>query len=67
MGYYPQQIKEANLTGPSYPEFNKKEDNNSSLISRLRNVLSGSGISGVITPVMNPFGSNSIDISAGIR
>ena len=66
MGYYPQQIKEATLSGPSYPEFNKKQDN-SDILYKLRNILSGSGISGVVTPIMNPYGGTNIDISAGIR
>jgi hypothetical protein len=66
MGYYPQQIKEATLTNPSYPDFYKKE-NDEDVLVRLRRLMSGSGISGTITPVMNPFGSNDIDISAGIR
>lgn len=66
MGYYPQQIKEANLTNPSYPDFYKKE-NDEDVLYRLRRLLSGNGISGTVTPVLNPFGSNDIDISAGVR
>jgi len=66
MGYYPQQIKEATLTNPSYPDFYKKE-NDEDVLYRLRRLMSGNGISGSITPVMNPFGSNNIDISAGVR
>jgi len=66
MGYYPQQIKEATLSNPSYPDFYKKE-NDEDVLYRLRRLMSGSGISGSVTPVMNPFGSNQIDISAGIR
>jgi len=66
MGYYPQQIKEATLTNPSYPDFfgsQNKEDT----LTRLRQIMNGYGVSGTVTPVMNPFGSNNIDISAGIR
>ena len=66
MGYYPQQIKESNLANVSYPQFNKQQDK-TDMLQRLRNVLSSRGLSGIVTPVMNPYGSDSIDISAGIR
>jgi hypothetical protein len=66
MGYYPQQIKEANLTNPSFPQFQRRE-NKDNVLDKLRGILSGSGVSGTVMPVMNPFGSNSIDISAGVR
>lgn len=66
MGYYPQQIKEANLANPSFPEFRKKE-NKEDTLNKLRNLLRGSGVSGTITPVANTFGSSSIDIFAGVR
>lgn len=66
MGYYPQQIQEANLVNPSYPSFfdgAKEEDN----AAQLRAMMSRMGISGSVTPVKNPYGSNSISISAGVR
>lgn len=66
MGYYPQQIKEANLANPSFPEF-RKQENKEDTLNKLRRLLKGSGVSGTITPVANTFGSNSIDISAGVR
>jgi len=66
MGYYPQELKQANLTNPSYPEFSKNERKDGTL-EKLRRLLSGAGISGSVTPIANPFGSNNIDISAGIR
>ncbi len=66
MGYYPQQIKEANLTNPSFPQFQRRE-NKDNVLDKLRGILSGSGVTGTVMPVMNPFGSNSIDISAGVR
>ena len=65
MGYYPQQIKEANLTNPSYPIFGMRSDNQDALY-RLRSIMSGAGISGTITPVINPFGQNQISIYAGV-
>jgi hypothetical protein len=66
MGYYPQQIKEANLANPAFPQFNRQE-NKDDILGKLRRLLTGSGVSGTITPVANTFGSSSIDISAGVR
>ncbi len=66
MGYYPQQIKEANLTNPSYPSFfekSKEED----VAAQLRIMMSRMGISGSVTPVRNPYGSNTVSLNAGIR
>lgn len=66
MGYYPQQIKEANLTNPSYPSFFAKNDR-TDIQYRLNRLMTGMGITGTVTPVMTPFGNNRIDISAGVR
>ena len=66
MGYYPQQIKEANLSNPSYPDFYGTNDRGD-VAARLRTLMSGYGITGTITPVMTPFGSQRINVSAGVR
>ena len=66
MGYYPQQIQEANLTNPSYPRF-AQSNSGSDVAYQLRSLINGMGISGTVTPVMNPFGSQQIDINAGVR
>ena len=66
MGYYPQQIKEANLVNPSYPTFGMESDRRD-VTTRLRSLMSGMGISGTVTPVINPFGSQQIDVFAGVR
>ncbi len=66
MGYYPQQIREANLANPSYPTFDASSTR-TDVLYRLRQIMSGAGISGTVTPVMNPFGSNEISIAAGMR
>jgi hypothetical protein len=65
MGYYPQQIKEANLSNPSYPIFSKSEDRQETLY-KIRQLMSGMGISGTVIPVMNSFGSSQMSISAGV-
>jgi hypothetical protein len=66
MGYYPQQIKEANLTNPSYPDFGMQSDNQDTMY-RLRQLMSGAGISGTVSPVINTFGRDQISIAAGMR
>ena len=65
MGYYPQQIKEANLTNPSYPNFYGTNDR-SDVSSRLKMLMSGFGVSGTVTPVVTPFGSQQINVNAGV-
>lgn len=67
MGYYPQQIREANLANPSYPRFDYSSNSNADVAYRLRSLMNGMGISGSVTPIMNPFGSQQIDINAGVR
>ena len=64
MGYYPQQIRQANLANPSYPQFGMETDNQDAA-GRLRQLLSGMGISGTVTPILSPYSNNSISISAG--
>jgi hypothetical protein len=67
MGYYPQQIREANLANPSYPRFGYSSDSNADVAYRLRSLMNGMGVTGSVTPVMNPFGGQQVDISAGVR
>ena len=66
MGYYPQQIREANLANPSYPSFFGGNDSQDTA-AQLRAMMSRMGVSGSVSPVRNPFGSNSININAGVR
>jgi hypothetical protein len=66
MGYYPQQIREANLTNPSYPSF-FGGNNSKDTAAQLRAMMSRMGVSGSVSPVKNPYGSNSININAGVR
>jgi len=65
MGYYPQQVREANLTNPSYPTFGGGSQQDDTA-AQLRAIMSRNGISGNVTPVSNPFGNSAIDIFAGI-
>jgi len=66
MGYYPQQVREAELINPSYPEFNKKE-NSESVAAQIRMMMSRNGMTGNVVPVLNGFGSSGIDIFSGVR
>jgi hypothetical protein len=66
MGYYPQQIKEANLVNPSYPNFNYNNDRQD-VVYKLRSLMSGMGLSGSVNVSSNPFGSNNFNVSAGVR
>jgi hypothetical protein len=66
MGYYPQQVREANLTNPSYPSF---FENNSpeNVGSQLRAMMSRMGVSGSVRENRNPYGSNSVNLSSAIN
>ena len=66
MGYYPQQIKEANLTNPSYPSFNQ-QSNPQDVGQQIRMMMIRNGISGSVVPVMNGSGSSGVDIYSGVR
>lgn len=65
MGYYPQQIKQANLANPSYPEIFGGTRNNS-MLDNIRQMMSSIGLSGSVTPVMTPFGSDQVNVYAGV-
>jgi hypothetical protein len=69
MGYYPQQIKEANLTNPSYPEFGngKKMGNSQDVKNRLQSLMYDQGINGTISESRSYSGSGSVNIKAGVR
>ena len=65
MGYYPQQIREANLLNPSFPEFGQPNKSQNQL-QKLRQLLSGMGVFGQVTPSYSYSGSSNIQISAGV-
>lgn len=69
MGYYPQQIKEANLTNPSYPVFGngKKIASSNDVKKQLQSLMYDHGINGTIMPSRNYSDSGSVNIMAGIR
>ena len=66
MGYYPQQLKEANLVNPSYPSFNQSSSQDS-VLEKLKRMMLDNGLTGSVSPVYTPYASNSIDMSVGVR
>lgn len=66
MGYYPQQVTEAQLTNPSYPSF-RQESNPAAVAAQIRMMMSRNGINGNVVPVLNGSGSSGIDIFSGVR
>ena len=69
MGYYPQQIKEANLANPSYPEFGngKRMGSSQDVKKRLQSLMYDNGINGTISESRSYSGSGSVNIKAGVR
>jgi hypothetical protein len=66
MGYYPQQVKEANLANPSYPSI-MPQSSNLDIKSRIRKLMYDMGVSGSVTPVYTPYPGERIDMSVGLR
>ena len=67
MGYYPQQIKEANLVNPSYPTFGQNGSSPQGTREKLQRLMFDMGIEGNITPSSNNINPDSVNIMAGIR
>ena len=64
MGYYPQQIKEANLVNASYPSF---RSNTTGTAQRLRELMRAQNIQGDVIPVLTPYAGDRIELQAGLR
>jgi hypothetical protein len=62
MGYFPQQIKEANLINPSYP--NMMQGSNSSTYAQLQHLLYRNG-GGNIQMIQTPFGGSRVELNMG--
>lgn len=65
MGYYPQQIQEANLVNPAYPSF-EAHSSGRDVRAQLDNLLYQHGIKGSVRAIPNPHGTNKLEINAGI-
>ena len=67
MGFYPQQIKEAQLTNPGYPEFNRSSGPPQRVRAKLQRLMFDMGISGDITEVANSSNPGEINVMAGVN
>jgi hypothetical protein len=64
MGYYPQQLKEANLVNMSYPTFDMKS-NKTGTAQRIRELMRAQNIQGDVIPIVTPYSGERIDFRAG--
>ncbi len=65
MGYYPQQLQEANLINPAYPQVFSKESGRS-VSSKLMRLLSSMGVPGTVSQQPTPFSNgDSFQLRAG--
>jgi len=64
MGYYPQQVQEANLLNPAYPDYNKRSGGFSTR-AQIKRFLFDNGISGSVSVSPTPFSGNILQLNAG--
>jgi len=67
MGFFPQQIKEANLVNPSYPGFQASNMSGKDVREQMQRLMFDMGISGTITPATNNYNPGSVNVMAGVR
>lgn len=65
MGYYPQQVVEANLVNPAYPQF-KMSQSKGSVKQQLRQLMLDSGIDGSVSVTRTPYPGTNLQIDAGV-
>lgn len=65
MGYYPQQVKEANLVNPTYPSFTS-DTSKRNVQAELQRIMDARGINGRIVKSRNYQGGDQVNISAGV-
>lgn len=67
LGYYPQEIREANLINMSYPSYSGGSDAQGySTVAQLRQLMSMQGINGDVIPIATPYAGNNVQLSAGL-
>lgn len=64
MGYYPQQVEEANLMNPSYPDFRAGTQGN--VRARLEALMTARGINGSVREIPTPYSGTSVRMDAGV-
>ena len=65
MGYYPQQVKQANLVNPSFPIFGFNDDQRN-VQARLEAIMAGMGAGGSVSAYPNNFGGNELRVDQGV-
>lgn len=65
MGYFPQQVEEANLLNPAYPNFNQHSDRHS-VNAQLRQLMSSNGISGNVYAMPSSFPGSRVVMNQGV-
>lgn len=63
MGYYPQQVREANLVNPSYPSFSMGTQNPA---AQLEQLLRGRGMMSNVRQIPTPYPGARVQLSAGV-
>lgn len=66
MGYYPQQVNEANLVNMSYPDFNKKSSRKD-VQGQLQALLNAQGISGNVRAIPTYKSGTSVQLYGGVN
>jgi hypothetical protein len=67
MGYYPQQIAEANMINPPYPSMNQSTHFGGARIeSQLRRMIYDTGLDGSVRKRNTPFGDNRVRLTASV-
>lgn len=64
MGYYPQQITEANMVNPAYPDF--RAGSNNGVKNQLKQLMFDNGIDGDVTVSRTPYPGSKLQIDAGV-
>jgi hypothetical protein len=65
MGYFPQQIREANLVNPSYPTFNASQSRRS-VEAQLRLLMEQQGFQGDVYAMQTPYPGTNLRIDLGV-
>lgn len=65
IGYYPQQVQQANLINPSYPNYTQKTSHHR-VEQQLKNLFGQHGFSGNVVSFPNQFGEDRLDMNVGV-
>ena len=66
MGYYPQQVKQANLLNPQYPDYNQHE-NHAAAAAQLQSMMNNAGLNGSVTMRRTNQPGKSINLQMGLQ